>query len=142
MKMLYVFLVIAVFSCDPEPEVKIEDQLVGHWEHSLTVRGSEQKLAPIGPESYEFFSDKAYIKLLGSFGWRDEGTWSFDESTDTISLTYRSYTNQVSAETSATLHIESIDEGKLILRSEFKQMNSNGEYVEFELIHYRKLSHH
>lgn len=126
------------FSCDNEPvTVTVDAMLVGQWKYSHAVRGSEQSFI-LGTISYDFKDDKTFVKDLDAFTWRDEGTWTYDDTNETLHLTYKTYAQQVSDVQTLELTIDSITETKLVFKVPYNQNNISGEFVEFEFVHYTR----
>jgi hypothetical protein len=133
-----ILLLTFIWSCDKDDEMKAKDKLIGNWEHNLTERGLEYVLSGLPPSEYHFNADKTFIKDFGASGWRDEGTWTYEEGTGVLSLSYKTYTYQESDTKSLDLKIEKITDKELVFKVDYNDTNISGEFVEFEFIHYLK----
>lgn len=136
------FLATMIWSCEKDTDiVKVEDLIIGNWEHSFSIIGSVRQLSPVGGLKYIFNNDKTFIKSdLASVTWRDEGTWSYHEDSKVLNLTYKTYsiTSDTSNTKSLDLTIKKIDEKELVFKADYRKTNSVGEFVEFQFIHYLK----
>ena len=135
---LLVLMVIIISCKNDEDDVKTRDRLIGNWQHTLTVRGTEHKSASLGPVSYEFKADNSFVKNLGSFNWRDEGSWDYLEKSKTLKLTYKTYTTEVSETKSEEILVQQADDKTLVFKLEFNDTNSFGEFVEYEFVHFSR----
>jgi len=132
-------LTIFLFSCDKDDQkAKPESLIVGKWEHTVTIRGSEHVLSSLGPEVYEFESDKSFIRKLGTFDWRDEGTWNYQADTRSLDLEYRTISTQITEPKLRSYPVEEVSTTKLVFKIKFDDVNTSGEYVEYEYRHYTR----
>jgi len=135
--LILLFVITTHFACDSNDEISVEERLIGDWEYSYSLKGSEQT-STFGEVMYAFKNDKTFIKYLDSFDWRDEGTWTYKEDSKTLSLIYKTYTNQISDTQSLDLKIEKLTDKELVFKVDYNKTNNFGEFVEFEFIHYLK----
>lgn len=134
---LILLFLASCWSCNND-EIRPEDPLIGHWDLGYSRIGSVQELSPVGGISYDFRSDKTFIKKLGTFDWRDEGTYTYKEDLRIVTFTYRTYTNQPSDTKTMELNIEKINDKELVFKVDYNDTNISGEFVEFKFIHYFK----
>lgn len=140
-------LAFLFWSCEedsPVAVVTVEEQLAGNWEFKSGQVGTAVIIPSLeGPATFDFREDLTFTRVNSPVpsngGSKDEGTWTYEKSDSTLTLTYKSYKNsqQIGDTWTQSLMIYSITEEALVLRSDYND-TMLGQFVKFSYSNYKR----